>query len=315
MRIVVAIAHYFKPKADGIYGSQQEANALKRARGLGQAIASLHAVYGGGGIHQETGPGTPVPADRGAAHQVMVIICTTKGRHLVDELAVPGSHYLHCETDSEPMLLGFECQRVLRDRLPEKFDFYCYLEDDIIVRDPMFFEKQSWFQAALGSGCILQPNRFEIVARRDFQKLYLDGEHRPAMSPEVIPLIPPRDEPEVELQFLGRPVSFQRPMNPHSGAYFLSHEQMTHWAGQPHFLDRDCGFTGPLESAATLGVLKTFKIYKPSLASANFLEIEHYAPDHSQRVGTAFTLLGAEFPRRSPLRRLAGKVSRWIFSR
>jgi hypothetical protein len=55
---------------------------------------------------------------------------------------------------------------------------------------------------------------------------------------------------------------------------------MAYWAAQPHFLDRDTGFIGPLESAATLGIMRTFRVYKPAVENASFLEIEHH--------GTAF---------------------------
>jgi hypothetical protein len=61
---------------------------------------------------------------------------------------------------------------------------------------------------------------------------------------------------------------------------------MAHWANQPHFLDRDTSFIGPLESAATLGIMKTFRIYKTAPNQANFLEIQHF--------GTAFVRLIGE---------------------
>ena len=38
---------------------------------------------------------------------------------------------------------------------------------------------------------------------------------------------------------------------------------------------RDTSFLGPLESAATLGILRTFSIYKPAPENAAFLEIAH----------------------------------------
>jgi hypothetical protein len=72
-----------------------------------------------------------------------------------------------------------------------------------------------------------------------------------------------------------REVVCVRANNPHAGCFLLSAEQMEHWADQPHFLDRKARFVGPLESAATLGILRTFRIYKPSPQNANFLEIEH----------------------------------------
>jgi hypothetical protein len=80
-------------------------------------------------------------------------------------------------------------------------------------------------------------------------------------------------------------VSFKRPLNPHSGCFFLNAEQMEYWAKQPYFLDRDCGFIGPLESAASLGIMKTFKIYKPTASHANFLEIQHFGSGFINLIG------------------------------
>jgi hypothetical protein len=50
---------------------------------------------------------------------------------------------------------------------------------------------------------------------------------------------------------------------------------MIYWSRQPHFLDRDTSFIGPLESAATLGIMRTFRIYKPTTSNAGFLEVQH----------------------------------------
>ena len=44
---------------------------------------------------------------------------------------------------------------------------------------------------------------------------------------------------------------------------------------QPHWADQDSSFIGPLESAATLGALKTFSIYKSWGRSFGFLGVEH----------------------------------------
>jgi hypothetical protein len=37
----------------------------------------------------------------------------------------------------------------------------------------------------------------------------------------------------------------------------------------------DCGFISPLESSVTLGVMKTFPIYKAFGPDAGFFELEH----------------------------------------
>jgi hypothetical protein len=59
---------------------------------------------------------------------------------------------------------------------------------------------------------------------------------------------------------------------------------MEKWASSPGFLDGDCSFAGPLESAASLGVMKNFRIYKPAYSNAGFLEIRHL---HNRYLGVA----------------------------
>jgi hypothetical protein len=71
------------------------------------------------------------------------------------------------------------------------------------------------------------------------------------------------------------PIVFQRALNPHAGFHALTREQLLYWMDQPHFTEVDCSFVGPLESAATLGVLKTFAIYKPYGPDVGWIEIEH----------------------------------------
>jgi hypothetical protein len=48
------------------------------------------------------------------------------------------------------------------------------------------------------------------------------------------------------------------------------------WSARLDFFDRDTSFIGPLESAATLGIMRAFRIYKPAPEHAAFLEIEHF---------------------------------------
>ena len=39
---------------------------------------------------------------------------------------------------------------------------------------------------------------------------------------------------------------------------------MASWAARADFLNRESRFIGPLESAATLGIIRAFNVYKPS---------------------------------------------------
>ena len=67
--------------------------------------------------------------------------------------------------------------------------------------------------------------------------------------------------------------------------FFLNARQMRHWVEQPYFLDRDWSFIGPLESAASLGIQRAFKVYKPALANADFLEIQHFGHAYLDMIG------------------------------
>ena len=108
-------------------------------------------------------------------------------------------------------------------------------------------------------------------------KAYLDGD----LPPDVTaPFQNIAECSELKGSCLGIELTFRRPSNPHSGCFFLTNEQMSAWAGRTDFLDRDTRFVGPLESAATLGLMRAFRVYKPATAVASFLEIEH--------AGTAF---------------------------
>ncbi len=200
-----------------------------------------------------------------------IVICTTGNYHLVDQLPLPSSWYYHHNTENHPMSLGFECQALLGDNLGN-YDYYCFLEDDLIIRDPLFFLKLDWFTNEYGNQCLLQPNRYELAIKEGVNKFYIDGN---IVYEATKPFQNIEEEPLLKSNFLGRDIDFYRPLNPHAGCYFLNAKQMEYWTKQPHFLDLDTSFVGPLESAATLGIMKTFNIYKPSPENANFLEIEH----------------------------------------
>jgi hypothetical protein len=268
MRILVTIPHYFHPEG-GSHGSVR-AEAGPRIDALTSCLAALREVFD---PHQriiQLVDKTTRYVNQHITAEVDVVICTTQGRHLLDHVPLDG--FTHHPGEAEPLLLGFECQAVLRERLGE-YDYYAYLEDDLIVRDPWLFLKLGWFTKQVGNEALLQPNRYEAAPVGLVRKVYLDGE----IDEEVVrPFQNHRDRPTILTDILGTRVVFQRPSNPHSGCYFLNQAQMRAWAARPDFLDRDPGFVGPLESAATLGIMRTFRIYKPAPENAAFLEIQHY---------------------------------------
>jgi hypothetical protein len=169
--------------------------------------------------------------------------------------------------------LGFECHAVLRGGL-DKYDYFAYLEDDLIARDPWMFVKLAWFTSQLGDDVLLQPNRFEVAPLLGLvHKAYIDGD---LPGEATVPFQDVLERSEATGSLLGTTVTFERAKNPHAGCFFLNARQMETWTQQPYFLDRDTSFIGPLESAATLGIMRTFRVYKSAQESAGFLEIEHF---------------------------------------
>jgi hypothetical protein len=285
MRILFAVPHYFDPAgkaADGrVYGSLSQ-RAERRLQAVSTCLTALHQLFGRPQCLMDFAGRTTVPANQLTARQLDVVLCTTRGRHLLDGLPLGPGYFTHHPTDVEPLLLEFECHAVLRDRLGD-YDYYCFLEDDLILHDPWFFVKLAWFTGHVGDDCLLQPNRYEVARDAIVHKAYIDGE---LAERATAPFQDTHDSPPLVGDVLGVRALFRRTGNPHAACFFLNARQMEHWARQPYFLDRDTRFVGPLESAATLGIMRTFKIYKPAPENAAFLEVEHFGNAFLSRIRT-----------------------------
>ncbi len=276
MRILFAIAHYYKPKA-GFYGSQR-ADPRPRVEALSACIASLHQHFGARqGLLDP--PRRQLTETNGQWRSAIeVAVCTTGEDHLV--AALPQGLFRHHATKAEAPLLGYECHAVLRDGL-EKFDYFVFLEDDILVNDPAFFQKLAWFAELGGDRALLQPNRYELSHEDRVHKLYIDCNLlNPGLS-EPYQNIAVR--PKLQGRVLNQKIQLQRVNNPHAGCFFLNQKQMRKWAAEPYFLDRATDFGGPLESAATLGIMRCFECYKPARENAAFLEVAHLHPRYLGR--------------------------------
>ena len=178
MRILAAIPHYYaadgsrRPTADG---TARSGHGRIAGRALSACIASLHQLYGPAQHIIDQATRVARTANERTAGRVDVVVCTTGDDHLLGRLTLPAGSFIHHPTDCAPPLLGFECHAVLRDRLGD-YDYYAYLEDDLISRDPWLFVKLGWFTAQLGDGVLLQPNRYEVGPLGLVHKAYIDGD-------------------------------------------------------------------------------------------------------------------------------------------
>ncbi len=278
MRLLFVIPHYFhlnsgEDSEHELSGKHASVTAPPESRvnAIRRTVTSLHQTFGRSQAMIRHADRRTIPANEAIRHEVHVVIVTSGHDHLLDRAELPIHLFHHFPTDAKPTELGFLCHNILRDRWGN-YDYYSYLEDDLSIADAWFFEKLRWFNSYVGDQKLLMPNRFERAQGLAYNKCYLDGD----LSPHVTePFQDITEAAELKSTVLGRPVRFVRPLNPHSGSFFLNSSQMQTWMEQSHFGSRSTNFVGPLESAATLGVMKTFQIYKPAPENASFLEIEH----------------------------------------
>lgn len=270
MRILVTIAHYCGPPSAGrklLYGSQ--AAQLPRAAALGTQLTTLHRNFG----HRRFAGAMPELAPALAdGRRLDIVIATVTGRNVLAEAGIGWNSFEVVYYDGDPMLLGFECQRIARERLGH-YDVYAMLEDDLILHDPDFFEKSVWFVHEFGPTRVLQPHRVEVSKSGPvLGKVFVDP---PVLGPSK-PQLQGLGSARLEAEYAGRHQGFDRASNPHSGCWIVTDEQLRYWVKQPEFYDRDSSWIGSLESAATRALALSFDVFKPAAPDPSFLELEHY---------------------------------------
>jgi len=281
MRILLAIVHYWDPQGGGAHQSLR-ANPLPRIQALQQQLLCLRRLgQRQSMLHMQDR--AVYPANAAFQHQIDVKLITDGEHHVLDRLEPPFQDCFEAVATqpAQGKLLGFEAQRILAEALDQQYDLYGYLEDDLLIHDPCFFQKIHWFTELMGQDCLLLPQRLEfspIPHRVD--RFYIDG---PIDEAELRPLVP-QAGPVRLVQWAGTQVPFEPPLNPHAGCFFLTHTQLSHWADQPWWQDGDISFISPLESAATLGVAKTFQLFKPCLSHAAWLEVQHFGTNFHQLI-------------------------------
>jgi hypothetical protein len=168
------------------------------------------------------------------------------------------------------MLAGFKAQDEFFARI-EEFDWFLYLEDDMVFADPLLLEKLEFFNTGAPADALLLPRQYEML---NGHKRYIDR------GPDLAQ--PPAWNRLRVLEIGGwRFAEFE---NPHSATYCLSREQLDRWAASGRRWYGRVTFVAPRESAATGSLLEVFRIYKPHPANAAFLEVRHWDTKYSKRI-------------------------------
>lgn len=285
MRVLFAIPHYFRAVADEArHGSESARGRAGRIAALDQSIAQIHNLFGNGRYAAQHHRKILTQAPNLLSFDFDIAICTTQGAHLLDELTCPPSMYSHVETKADPKFLGWECHRLLGQQVGN-YDFYCYMEDDIILHDPFFFAKlnlfNEYFADMEGGSPLLQPQRYETTYSANpgrqplLQRIYMDYQ----VAEEAMYSGEPLTIEHLGVEFTLEPTSL-----PHAGCFFLTEAQMRTLMAHPLYLNTEHIWVTPLDTAATLAIAHAFRIYKPALDSMAFLEVCHGYPAMIQQL-------------------------------
>ena len=272
LKVLLVIAHYFRPQEGAVHSSMIASARQSRQYALEQMLlwwrASMESSASLSIEHKKFVMQPPT------VDQLDIHVLVNDEHHLLTRGLVERYRLtVHRVKTDQPKLLPFAAHRLMADRQADH-DWFVYSEDDLVMRDSFFFAKQGLFQQRFGPGRVLQPHRFEINPQALRFKTYIDGDLRPGfIEPWLARVAEP--SPRLSCETSSGPIDFVRARNPHSGCFSLTSGQVAHWSAQPHFMDLDCSFVSPLESAATGALLKTFSVFKPAASTPGFLEVEH----------------------------------------
>jgi hypothetical protein len=272
MRVLVVVSHYCSPEEEPRYASVDASRVGERKAAIERLIEGWRNEFG-------AGQAVLSPAKRAFEYvpppveEVSIRVLTMEDRHVLDEEFCRTNGVTVVKTSpSHPRMLGFEAAKIFADHR-NRFDVFVFTEDDLLVQDALFLDKIVWFTETFGYRRLLMPSRFEWNVKGPAVKTFIDGDVAARVTDRWFTNLP--DDEFLSHRVFNRMVNFRRARNPHSGMHVLTREQLSYWMQQPHWADQDTSFVGPLESSATLGVLKTFAIYKAWGRSFGFLGVEH----------------------------------------
>jgi hypothetical protein len=277
MRALVTIAHYFKREAaldwSHVLGSGRA--PLAKVAGLNAQIVALNRHFGARRLARDAKQSAFYAGSQ--PNTLDIVIMAVRGAGLLDGIGIDPSAYTVDYFDGPPLMLPFEAQRIMRERAGG-YDYYAYMEDDLSVADPAFFDKVGWFAATFGPQAMLVPLRYEMAHSGLPAKVAIE----PPLSADLRGALRQGGYARtLKGSWNGREQTFHLPNNPHAGCFAVTDAQLKLWMKQPSFYDRDASWVTPLESAATFAPGRAFGLYRAAEPDPWFLEIEHYGTFYS----------------------------------
>jgi hypothetical protein len=200
-------------------------------------------------------------------HQISISVMTD-GKNICEEVLEQYKNYIEVkEVQLENSKdLVFEAREHLFCQ--NNYDLYLYCEDDIGFTTKNYFDKILWFAEQTNHQGVLMPHRLEISYSPDVEKLYIDGPIDQTLLEKF--MIPKMNV--LTLEYKGKNVIFNHPMNPHSATFCLTQKQKDFILKKG--IERRSDFVSQFESVCTLTPMEFFDVYKTDFKYRTFLEVE-----------------------------------------
>ncbi|QOX80333.1 hypothetical protein FY034_15775 [Trichlorobacter lovleyi] len=278
MKILFVIPHFYKPcpTQNTLHASHDPAKANTRSITLKNCIYSLYRTFS---LNQHMCSLIQRKIDTAnisTSTHIDIILITHEKHNLIESSKIDTSLiHTNYASNIEPLFLGFKAYEIFAEHSDE-YDWFCYIEDDIIINDPLFFTKISAFNSTANNDLyLIQPNRFEHFDNYFPSKLYIDGDLWQDFDKIIYKHHGSTYTNNFKVAIGDCTYHTELASNPHSGCFFITKSQLNLLKKQPWYGHITTGFMGPLESAATLPIMSTFYIHKPAVINANFLEVHH----------------------------------------
>ena len=221
MRVHVCIPHFVREEVDPAanphgYGSLRSGGQFQRSLALNRCLHSLLGLQRQAeltvlNIHHKRIDRVPA---RQTPLELQISVCTD-GEHQLDqvlELFGPRIKVVELQPDS-PRELPLACRdHLITNRAGA--NLLMYLEDDLVIHDPAFFDKQYWFLEKTDHRFVLMPHRYEPVHQAGLHQLLVDD----PLAPKFIGRFMEPQANAAQGVYGGREaVSFDLTTNPHSG--------------------------------------------------------------------------------------------------
>src|SRR5579871_3701362 len=162
MRLFVAIAHYFNNEEEQQAIRDLDMGSgrwpLPRIAALNATIVALHRYFGPNAL--SINPDEAATFQSRSSNVLDIVILTVRGKNVLDWIGIETPAITVEYFDGDPLMLGFEAQRLMRERAGG-YDVYGYMEDDLVITDPAFLDKTTWFASQFGDSALLLPTRYE----------------------------------------------------------------------------------------------------------------------------------------------------------